>query len=59
MIGERDWFHAPPDRFITFYTDPKITVCMPTDESADYADSHFFRISQVIRSGGYETWDLG
>jgi hypothetical protein len=59
MVADRDWFHDPPNRFFAFYTEPRITVYMPADDDSDYATSRFFRIQQVIRSGGFETFDLG
>ncbi len=59
MIGERDCFHPPPNRFFRFFTEPQITVYMPLDDVQDYTHSCFYRIQQVIRSGGYATWDLG
>jgi hypothetical protein len=58
-IAERDWFHAPPDRFFRFYTTPPITVYMPTDEAEDFGRGCFHRIQNVIRSGGLTTLDLG
>ncbi len=59
LIADRDWFHPPQDRFFRFYTDPCMTVYMPTDDTVGYEESVFFRIQAVIRSGGYETLDLG
>jgi hypothetical protein len=59
MVADRDWFHAPPNRFFTFYTNPSITVFMPADEVRDYGTSCFVRIQEVIRSGGFATFDLG
>src|SRR5262249_26155135 len=31
VVGERDHFHAPPDRFFRFFTTPPVTVYMPND----------------------------
>ena len=59
VVGDRDWFHLPPDRFFVFYTQPRITVYMPADEAADRAQSHFLRVQQVIGVGGFATFDLG
>jgi len=59
-VADRDWFHAPPDRFFAFYTSPRLVVFMPTDELADgYAETYFARIQQIIREGGFDTFDLG
>lgn len=59
LVADRDWFHPPQDRFFRFYTDPPITIYMPADEVVGYEESVFFRVQAVIRSGGYETFDLG
>jgi hypothetical protein len=59
VIADRDWFHAPPDRFFRFYTTPPITVYMPADDVHEHAQSHFGRIQQVIRSGRFATFDMG
>ena len=59
MIGERDAFHPPEDRFFRFFTNPKITVYMPVDDPVEYVKSTFSKIQQIWRVGGYETWDLG
>jgi hypothetical protein len=59
LVAERDYFHNPPDRFFRFYTEPPITIFMPVDDTKDYLNTCFFKIQQVIRSGGFETFDLG
>ena len=59
IVGERDWFHAPPDRFFRFYTDPQITVYMPDDDVREYGSSVFCRVQQIWRSGRVDTFDLG
>ena len=59
IVGERDWFHAPPDRFFRFYTDPQITVYMPADDVREYGPSVFCRVQQIWRSGRADTFDLG
>jgi hypothetical protein len=59
MIADRDWFHAPPNRFFRFYTTPPITVYMPADDVQKHAQSYFARIQHVIRVGGFTTFDLG
>jgi hypothetical protein len=43
-VGDRDWFHAPADRFFRFFTEPPLTVYMPLDEPSSRADSNFGRI---------------
>jgi hypothetical protein len=59
MVADRDWFHAPPDRYFLWYTDPPLRTCMPEDEPADRAASYFSRIQAVLYSGGFATCDLG
>lgn len=59
IVAARDWFHEPSERFFCFYTTPRLTISMPVDEPEDYLTSNFFWIQQVIRSGGFETFDLG
>ena len=46
-------------RFFLWYTDPPLLTCMPQDEPAEHAASYFSRIQEVVRSGGYATFDLG
>jgi hypothetical protein len=59
-VADRDWFHAPADRFFRFNSDPPIVVFMPHDEPRDtYAETCFVRIQQVIAAGGFHTSDLG
>jgi hypothetical protein len=58
-VADRDWFHAPPDRFFLWYTDPPPRTCMPVDEPFDHATCYFWRIQVVLGSGGYATLDLG
>jgi hypothetical protein len=59
IIGARDWFHQPPERFIRFYTQPPITVYMLKDDAEDYAPSCCYRIHEVLLAGGYATRDSG
>jgi hypothetical protein len=59
-IADRDWFHEPAEMFFEFYTKPPLKVYMPRDESkAQYASSYFVRIQNVLREGGFHTFDLG
>ena len=58
-VADRDWFHRPPDRFFRFYTDPAVTVFMPVAEPFEYKRSTFYRMREVIHSGGFGTFDLG
>ncbi len=59
-VADRDWFHAPPDRFFRFYTTPRLTILMPTDEPEDHDCGHFARIDNVIHAERrFTTLDLG
>ena len=60
-VGERDWFRPGPDRFFTFFTEPRITVYMPEAEAEidGYAETYFRRVQDVIGAGGFSTFDLG
>jgi hypothetical protein len=58
-VADRDWFHAPSDRFFKFYTDPPLQIFMPVDEHLENGKSHFMRIQEVLMSGGFHTFDLG
>ena len=57
-VGDRDWFHAPPDRYFSFYTEPRLVVYMPVDEAEDYEQSTFVRIRRILAAGGFQTLDL-
>jgi hypothetical protein len=59
MIGERDWFHEPKDRFFRIFTEPQITFYMPVNDTSDYGNCCFTRILNIILSARYSTWDLG
>ncbi len=59
LVADRDWFKAPHDRSLTLYTEPPLLICMPDDEPVDHEESYFWRLQQVIRSGGYDTCDGG
>lgn len=59
-IADRDWFHAPPDRFFRFYTTPPLTISMPVDDAQDWESSCFARIESIIHAEGrFTTADLG
>jgi hypothetical protein len=59
-VGERDWFHPPSERFFRFYTRPRIVVFMPDEPSdIDCGSTLFYRVKEVMREGGFTTWDLG
>jgi hypothetical protein len=58
-VADRDWFHAPPDRFFRFYTTPPLIVYMPDSEAIHYTESCFVQLRQLLETGGYHTIDLG
>jgi len=59
-VGERDWFHAPRDRFFTFYSEPRITIFMADEPlETDYGQTLFFKVKGILSAGGYCTRDLG
>ncbi|MCB9797059.1 MAG: hypothetical protein H6741_30610 [Alphaproteobacteria bacterium] len=57
LIGERDWFRAPAERFVRFYTAPPITVYMP--ETDTLRGETFRELVQTLHGLGYVTHDLG
>src|SRR5262245_38729099 len=60
LVADRDWFHQPADMFFEFYTSPPLKVFMPREERKDnYQSSFFVRIQNVLRQGGFQTFDLG
>jgi hypothetical protein len=59
MVADRNWFNNPAKRFFTFYTKPRITIFMPSDDVADYITCYFSRVHDVIHSDRFATFDLG
>jgi hypothetical protein len=60
VVADRDWFHPPSGRFFRFFSEPPITVYMPDEPvDLDYGETMFLRVQNVIRSGGFGTFDLG
>lgn len=59
-VADKDWFHPPAERFFRFYTKPAITISMPDEPiDAPYGDTLFLRLQEVVRAGGFATFDLG
>lgn len=58
-VGERDWFHPPPDRFIRYYSTPPVVVYMPDETGVSYPATVFRRVQEVMMQGGFGTTDLG
>lgn len=57
-VGEMNWFHAPRNRFFTFFTQPQITIFMP-DDAIDNDVTYFPTIQYILFVGGYAVWDMG
>jgi hypothetical protein len=57
-VASRDFCQAPSDRYFRWYTDPPLITFMPSDEVADYATCTFSRIREIVRAGGFDTYDL-
>ena len=60
LVGQRNWFSAPAERFFRFNTQPQVVIYMP-DEPAEtnYANTLFRRVQDIMLAGGFYTWDLG
>ncbi|QEH34925.1 hypothetical protein OJF2_34700 [Aquisphaera giovannonii] len=59
-VGERDWFHRPSERFLRFFTQPRVTAYLPDEpRETDYGSTLFRRIQEVMLEGGFNSWDLG
>jgi hypothetical protein len=59
-VADRDWCHAPAERFFRFYTDPPLVLCMPASEPANRAEGTCFdQLRVIVHSSGYHTFDLG
>lgn len=59
-VADRDWFHAPRDRFFVFYSKPRIKLFLvEEDTNTSYGQTLFRRVQDVINSGGFTTCDLG
>jgi hypothetical protein len=59
-VADRDWFHPPARRFFRFYTTPPVTVYLPDEpQELGYGDTMFRRVQNVLRQGGFSTFDLG
>jgi hypothetical protein len=59
-VGEKDWFHPPSERFMRFFTQPRLVIYMPDEpEETNYGDTLFRRIQDVMLEGGFSLSDLG
>jgi hypothetical protein len=61
-VGEKDRFVPPSKRFIRFYThtQSRFVIYMPDERpEANYEDTLFRRILDVMLEGGLKLWVLG
>ena len=58
MVADRSWCIDPLRAYFVFYTDPNVTLYMPSGDVTDYATCCFSRIRDVIHSGRHATFDL-
>jgi hypothetical protein len=59
-VGERDWFRPPRERFFRFDTEPPLVVYLPDEHpETEYNSTLFRRVQDVMRTGGFSTYDLG
>ncbi|HVX63291.1 MAG TPA: hypothetical protein VHC19_21900 [Pirellulales bacterium] len=60
LVGQRNWFNAPAERFFRFNTQPRIVIYMPDEPAGtNYANTLFRRVQDIMLAGGFYTWDLG
>ena len=58
-VGDLFYVRDPySDSYVRFYTHPRITVYMPADGPTQYPHSHFWRMQEVLRHGGYAADDV-
>jgi hypothetical protein len=48
-----------PDSHFVFYTSPPIKIYMPTDGPTRMPESHFWRVQEILRAGGFRLYDDG
>jgi hypothetical protein len=59
-VGERDWFHPPSERFFRFFSTPPLVIYLPDEDGETaYSTTLFRQVQEVIRLGGFDTYDLG
>ena len=58
IVANRSWCMDPLRAYFVFYTDPNVTIYMPSGDVTDYATCCFSRIRDIIHSGRYATSDL-
>ena len=59
VVGERDRFSPPSERFFRFYTWPHLVIYMPDESPAlDFGKDLFQRVQDIMSDGGFGTWEL-
>jgi hypothetical protein len=58
-VADRDFFHAPHDRFFRFYTNPPPADYMPNADCYARDASCFGALQAVLAAGGFDAFDLG
>jgi uncharacterized protein (TIGR02996 family) len=57
-VGERDWCRGPVVRVFRFFTSPQVVVYLPDETAVEYQKTIFRRVQDVLRRGGFSTWDM-
>lgn len=59
-VGELHFSKASyPDSHFVFYTTPQIAIFMPADGPTTYPRSHFWRVQEILRDGGFKLYENG
>ncbi len=56
VVGEREF--CTERRYVLFFTEPAIRIFTPPDFDLPYGETYICRINEVLRRGGYATFDL-
>jgi hypothetical protein len=56
VVGEREF--CTKNRYVVFYTEPKLKVFTPPDADAPYGETYICRINVLLGKGGYCTSDF-
>jgi hypothetical protein len=56
VVGEREF--CTDRRYVAFYTKPPVKIYLPAEEDdLRYSETYIFKINEILRAGGYMTWD--
>jgi hypothetical protein len=59
-VGELHFSNSSyPDSHFVFHTAPRIAIYMPVDGPTSYPHSHFWRVQEVLREGGFRLYEGG